>query len=69
MSQKTVPGPSDGADEVLARRLASRMTVEELRSWCRRHQVRRRRGDDKLDTATRAVEQRPQAVVDFLAGA
>jgi len=53
-------------DVLLAHELADRMTVEELRKWCSEHGVVRERGDDKLTTAKRAVEQDRVAVLEHL---
>lgn len=61
-------GERDGIEEALARDLADSMGVLELRRWCRRHNVVRERGDSKIDTARRAVEQNPVAVAKYVAG-
>jgi len=55
-------------DVLLAHELADRMTVEELRKWCSEHGVVRERGDDKLTTAKRAVEQDREGIARFLYG-
>ena len=60
------PSPTDDCEEVLAKLLASEMGVDDLRAWCQAHGVQRRRGDDKLQTARRAVEQRPTLVAYHL---
>ena len=57
------PEQEEGSlDTLMAELLADEMTAGELRKWCRHHGVTRERGDSKMETARRAVEQNPVAV-------
>ena len=58
----------DGLDKILANELAEQMTAKELRSWCRRHGIVRKRGDSKVETAHQAMRQNPVAVTRKVLG-
>ena len=51
---------------LLARELVDLMGAHELRYWCSENGIKRKRGDRKHETALRAVDQRPDLVIEKL---
>ena len=56
----------EGIDRILVQKLMEQMTVKELRKWCTDNVVRRSRGDSKAVTATKAVDQNRDAVIELV---
>jgi hypothetical protein len=52
----------------VARALADSMTAAELRAWCSENGVVRSHGDTKMETALKAVAQRPDLAAEEALG-
>lgn len=67
----SIAQPPDGdrdvyLEQILVTKIMELMTAGELRAWCSKNGVHRSRGDDKRETAFKAVQQNREAVINYI---